>query len=238
MLEETRSPLAAALALLALAACVGPGFQAEVLYEELRPSELRLHTSVPAEAQELGSVESRRAGARLAMGGPDWSARGYFQAYGERLELPGAAGGSDFDVLGVGLGALGRQRLDDAEPDELGWILPYRAGLNWGRGDGSGQATPTGRFGDLEYYEWVADLGFGVSFHRVDLVVGGTIRRFDGHADLREEGGAVHVDGLRGTNAGPYVSLSYSLTDLPWRFEARAGFGDLEGARFTAGLSY
>jgi len=232
-----RKLLPATLLLPGLFACAGPGFQAEALYGEMRPAEWHLHTTDPREAQELTSVHARRVGARIAIGGPDFSARGYAQFYGETLEVHTSSGRGDFDNVGVGLGALGRQRLTTGEPDEVIWILPYRIGLNYSRGDGRGQATPTGTFGDLEYFEWVADLGVGISLHHLDLVAGGALRRLDGKAEVRD-GAALYRDGLRGTNFGPYISLAYDIPELPWKLEARAGFGDLEEVRFTAGLFY
>lgn len=232
-----RKILPATLLLPGLFACAGPGFQTEALYRESRPGELQLHTTDPREAQQLSSVHSRRVGARIAIGGPEFSARGYAQLYGETLELHTSSGRGDFDNVGVGLGALGRQQISHGEPDEVVWILPYRIGLNYSRGNGSGLATPTGTFGDLEYFEWALDLGVGISLYHFDLVAGGALRRFDGKAEVRD-GEELYRDGLRGTNFGPYLSLAYDIPELPWKLEARAGFGDLEEVRFTAGLFY
>jgi hypothetical protein len=225
------------LLLVSTAGCAGPGFQLEGSYSEIRPDQLDFHSSVPAETQELDGVLSRRSAVRIAVGGPEFSARGYLQLIGEELELPTAAGSGDFDNVGIGVGVLGRQQLTAGYADEPVVILPYRFGVNYFEGDGRGAATSTGRFGDIEYFEWEADLGLGVSIHTFDLVAGYALRSFDGTLQILDTGGVNH-DGLRGLNSGPYLSGAWSFGDLPWRLEARVGFGDFEELRIGAGLHY
>ena len=224
------------VALASLASCAGPGFQAETIYQERKLDELRLHTSVPDATQELRGSESRRGGVRLAMGGPDYSARGYMQVFGEELEATTTGGDADFDMAGIGVGIVGRQ-VFGPEFRRMRLILPYRAGVDYLSGNARGNATPTSTFDELEALVYEAEVGVGATYRGFDLVLGLAISSFDGKARILGPSGS-HQDGLRGTNTGAWVSAAYQPRQLPLRLEVRAGFGDLEETRITAGLSY
>ena len=236
-----RPPSSALLAVLAVLAaslsCAGPGFQAEAIWGESRAKSLELRSSVPYQTLPVENIETRRRGVRIAVGGPDYSARGYGQFFAEDLELTTPTGPGRFDDLGAGVGVLGRQRLS-GDPDEGPvLILPYRFGVNYVWGSGQGMATPTGTFGDLEYLEWEGDAALGVGLASFDLVAGYALSVIDAKVDIITSG-VTDKDGMSGTNGGFYVAGAYSFGDLPWRLKARVGFGDLETYRFNFGLFY
>ena len=132
---------------------------------------------------------------------------------------------------------LGRQRLSGDPEEGPVLILPYRFGVNYVWGDGQGMATPVGTFGDIEYLEWEADAALGVGLASFDLVAGYALSIIDAKVDINTAG-VNYKDGMSGTNGGPYVAGAYSFGDLPWRFAARVGFGDLQTYRFHFGLYY
>lgn len=230
-----RLPLAL-LTLSSLASCAGPGFRVEALYAERELDDLRLYTSEPLATQKLQDVKTKRGAVRVAVGNPDDSALGYFQVIGEELDATTGAGGASFEGGGFGVGVIGRQNLG-SDTNELHLILPYRAGLDYIEGNAEGLATPTSTLGDYEAYIFEAEAGLGLTYAGFDLVLGYALSRFDGQVKIASAGGT-HPDGLRGTNTGPWAAAAYKTPELPFRVEARLGFGDLAETSFTVGLVY